>query len=425
MTGGSISDGGELRVDAAVNSFAASTSASLATDRLYFTQGTTTITVANGAAANDLVISSQILETLLTQVFHKTGSGQLVLSGTQSNDYTGRTSVTQGMLVLAKTAGHAIRTELWVGDGVGADVVRTDSPNQFFLNAENPLVGANVKVRTSALFDLNGFDQSIRNLTMDGGLVTTGAGVLNVYGSIDSGRDSPGSTIAGRLSLGGGARSVNVADGTSAVDLTISADISNGSLTKTGAGTLALTGAIRYTGDTTVTAGQLRVGGTSRFENDSDVYLTSGATLNLQFTGQPNDIDSLFFDGASQLAGIWGAEGSGAQYTSPFITGTGLLQVMTYVAPIAGDFDANGIVDSADLDEWQTGFGIETSATPGDGDADADGDVDGEDFLTWQQQLGLNRQIGAVPEPQSITHVLSILFVAKSKHRKALKTKGV
>jgi autotransporter-associated beta strand protein len=206
------------------------------------------------------------------------------------------------------------------------------------------------------------------------------------------------------IDLGGGVRKVNVANGAAATDMTFAVDVRNGGLIKSGAGTLALTGNNTYAMDTTVEAGTLRIG-TATLANSADVYLTSGSLLDLNFSaGTPDVIDSLFIDGVSQLAGTWGGVGSGAQFTSPLISGTGLLQVSTYVAPIAGDFNGDGVVNQVDLSAWEQGFGMAGGAVASNGDGDADGDVDGSDFLVWQQNLGQGSAPGvaAIPEPETL-----------------------
>lgn len=78
-----------------------------------------------------------------------------------------------------------------------------------------------------------------------------------------------------------------------------------------------------------------------------------------------------------------------------------------------GDFNADAIVDDADLAAWTAGFGMATGALAADGDADGDGDVDGDDFLAWQHNYGwsaLNVGGGppssAVPEPSSLAIVV-------------------
>ncbi len=76
----------------------------------------------------------------------------------------------------------------------------------------------------------------------------------------------------------------------------------------------------------------------------------------------------------------------------------------------AGDFDEDGDVDNDDLGDWETGYGIASSATHMDGDADEDGDVDGNDFLIWQAQytgaLPLASAVSQVPEPATAAFVV-------------------
>jgi len=73
---------------------------------------------------------------------------------------------------------------------------------------------------------------------------------------------------------------------------------------------------------------------------------------------------------------------------------------------VAGDFNNDGVVDGADLLNWQAGFGTSGAATHSQGDADGDADVDGADFLAWQRELGRGA-IGtaasaSVPEPTAL-----------------------
>jgi T5SS/PEP-CTERM-associated repeat protein len=76
---------------------------------------------------------------------------------------------------------------------------------------------------------------------------------------------------------------------------------------------------------------------------------------------------------------------------------------LSVIDGLAADFDSNGVVNSADLALWKTGFGKASGAVKADGDADKDGDTDGADFLIWQRQLGSSVlatvATSAVPEP--------------------------
>ena len=179
----------------------------------------------------------------------------------------------------------------------------------------------------------------------------------------------------GRVDLAGGDRRFVIANGPAVADLTIEVPLANGSLTKAGQGTLALQGSSLYAGDTTVQQGVLSLN-QALLADSADVYLEAGGILDLDFSGNPDVIRSLFFAGESAAVGTWGGLGSGAQFVSPLIAGTGWLEVTQTLMP--GDFDANGSVDSADLGEWQAGYGLNSLA-----DADGDGDSDGHDYLIW------------------------------------------
>jgi autotransporter-associated beta strand protein len=168
-------------------------------------------------------------------------------------------------------------------------------------------------------------------------------------------------------------------------------------VTKIGSGAFTSTGANAYTGDTRVEGGVFSItNGT--LADTADVYLSTGAIFNLNFTGT-DTIDSLFFNGAGQATGTWGSLASTAAHKSALFTGLGLLDVQTVgVGPIPGDFDHNNVVDSADLTKWRMDFGAGAGS-----DADSDGDSDGNDFLIWQRNLGMQNPAvaagGAVPEP--------------------------
>lgn len=72
----------------------------------------------------------------------------------------------------------------------------------------------------------------------------------------------------------------------------------------------------------------------------------------------------------------------------------------------SADFNLDGVVDADDLAMLQSGFGLETGATRDDGDATGDGLVDGADLLQWQTQssssgASATPTSAAIPEPSS------------------------
>jgi autotransporter-associated beta strand protein len=178
----------------------------------------------------------------------------------------------------------------------------------------------------------------------------------------------------------------NLVANVSANTLKISGVVSGtGSLTKTGVGTLSLTAANSYSGDTIVQVGTLSLA-TASLADTADVYLTSGGQLQLNFGGGPDGVDSLFINGISQRAGIWGAIGSGAQFTSPLITGSGELQVFTFLpAALVGDYNQDGIVDSADYTAWRNSVGTTSLPNRAAGNTGAVGQAD---YDAWRMHFG-------------------------------------
>jgi autotransporter-associated beta strand protein len=99
-----------------------------------------------------------------------------------------------------------------------------------------------------------------------------------------------------------------------------------GTLTKSGAGTLTLTGVNTYTGGTTVNGGVLSVGSTTSI-GSGGVTITNGAVMDLNYFGQIQ-VGGLALNGVTQPNGTYGATGSGATFTNDtYFTGTGMLNV--------------------------------------------------------------------------------------------------
>lgn len=158
----------------------------------------------------------------------KTGAGTFVLSGT--NSYASGTTLNDGILQIA-----------------------TDSA-----------LGAIPASATPGNLNFNG-----------GTLATTASFTLNANRGIDF--DTAGGTF------------------TTAISTTLSVDgnvAGNGSLTKSGAGTLLLNGTNTYSGSTAVDAGTLALGSASALGSTSSVDIASGATLELNdFSVSIGDLD--------------------------------------------------------------------------------------------------------------------------------------
>ncbi|HEX2473621.1 MAG TPA: dockerin type I domain-containing protein [Lacipirellulaceae bacterium] len=80
----------------------------------------------------------------------------------------------------------------------------------------------------------------------------------------------------------------------------------------------------------------------------------------------------------------------------------GVLQV---IARIAGDYNTDGAVDSADYVVWRRALGSIGTGLPADGDGDLK--VDEHDYLLWKMNFGASLGIESdllttVPEPSSV-----------------------
>lgn len=183
----------------------------------------------------------------------KAGPGLVVFAGNDGNTYEGATVVAAGTLALSKSSGAAIPGALTIGDGVNTATVRVDAASQFS-------AGTTVDVRAGGLLDLQGFDHAIANLTMSGGRASSGSGALTLGGDLVYNGAAETAVIEGRLSLDGAMRTIQVGNGAALNDLTILAEVSEGSIHKTGTGRLALQTGNAYTSGTTVAEGELVAG---------------------------------------------------------------------------------------------------------------------------------------------------------------------
>jgi autotransporter-associated beta strand protein len=224
------------------------------------------------------------------------------------------------------------------------------------------------------------------------------------------------------------ATSVQLATGLNAAinvgTFTISGAISgSGGISKMGAGALSLISTNSYTGFTSVQAGKLSIFNRG-LADAADVYVGSGATLDLKFSGTPDVIDSLFIGDVSMPVGTWGPIGSGAQFTTSRLVGTGLLQVTTYIPSfLSGDYNSNGIVDTADYVIWRRNVG---NATIANRDPANSGPVGDADFNSWRSRIGTMVSAGSgaslasaeVPEPTAISLLLIAVCVSTYQSRR-------
>lgn len=118
----------------------------------------------------------------------------------------------------------------------------------------------------------------------------------------------------------------------------------NGETIKSGAGTLALTGPVTYTGNTTINGGVLSIGNGSSapdLNNMSTITIASGAQMNLNFTGS-DVVGALTLNNVAMPSGTYNAASH-----PDFFTGTGSITVVGFAdgvwsSDVNSDWDIAG-----------------------------------------------------------------------------------
>ncbi len=207
-----------------------------------------------------------------TTTLTKNGDGTTFLAN--NNTYTGGTSLNGGVLVLASAEAVAGGSAGSIG-GTGSDielnggVIGLGAGNASFTRDLGPIGSAGedtINFAGSGGFAAYGADASV-NIGGAGATLAWGS-TLNFLGDGDTlilGSSTADKTVdfQNALDLGTAQRTVQVDhDGVDSVDAILSGGLTGttGGLNKTGEGTLALTGASSYTGDTHVADGELIIG---------------------------------------------------------------------------------------------------------------------------------------------------------------------
>jgi autotransporter-associated beta strand protein len=241
--------------------------------------GTTarTFIVPHIATGNDLVINGVVAGGAGTGLV-KDGTGVLELdeSSSAANTYGGITWVKDGVLALNDNGtDNAVSNQVEIGDGTGA----AGSAVLRLLQSSEIPGSAAISIHGDGLLDLNGHNQQVGPITLDGEAeVMTGNGALVLNGDVTV-PAVPGTqaAITGNLDLAPVTRTFTVAANTTTTlpDLTIAGSIFGGSagLIKNGDGTLEIVGSITATGTTTLNAGSLWL---DTNQSSSPVLVTGG-----------------------------------------------------------------------------------------------------------------------------------------------------
>jgi autotransporter-associated beta strand protein len=255
------------------------------------------------------------------------------LSGSAGNTFLGPTWAHGALLELNKSVNTpAVSSSLIIG-GVG-----TSTSEVRWLNSYQLAVLGSVTLYTNGLASLNNFTDLAGPVTFTGGHINLGtSGSLNLNSPVVANATNATALIDGASSAGGlnlGSSTVfNVADGSTACDLQITARVTGtgGSIYKVGNGTLCASGNSTYTGSNTVAAGYFYV------ESDNALGSSSGGTT--VSTGA-----TLFYDiAANNVAEPLKLNGNG-------------------VAGTSGALDADGIVTNFSSVTLQSSSSIRTRA---------------------------------------------------------------
>ncbi|MBI3879937.1 MAG: autotransporter-associated beta strand repeat-containing protein, partial [Verrucomicrobia bacterium] len=248
--------------------------------------GGTLTTVGNGNVTVNSSISG-------SGGFTKNGTGTLSFTGT-ANSYVGDTTVNDGTLSLNVTVGNlALGGNLIIGDDIGA----ANSAVVQLQNSNFIPTTANVTIASDGRLDLNNRDNQFNNLTVGGGNAITGTGTLTVAGDVTGNASATTATITGKLALAN-VSIFNIAEGTAATDMQVSAVISGaGGVDKGDLGLLEFTGINTYTGGTTVDAGTLKMS-ERRALGTGDLTINGGAELQANWHDSANNaaVTSLTID---------------------------------------------------------------------------------------------------------------------------------
>lgn len=267
------------------------------------TSGAVAFGVADGAAAVDLRVGLPILHGSQSNVLIKNGSGVMVLEAGNSL-YRGGTSVNAGTLRVTGT-----RTSSGAGAlGIGNVTINNGGSIEVAGTAFNMLYQSDYDLTINAGGTLSAANsvnnaQNIRNLVLNGGTLTSND-VSSPFGNwivrnVVVGGSQASVINSLTLAVAAGTFSFDVADVVEGNDLLVSSNIVGGDITKSGAGTMELTGSNTYAGTTAVTAGTLLINGDNSAATGA-VAVDAGATLGGTGTvGGATTITGLHSPGAS------------------------------------------------------------------------------------------------------------------------------
>ncbi len=300
--------------------------------------GTTTLDVADGAAASELTISAIMIDGVGSHAISKTGAGRLALSGT--NSFTGGITVAGGTLSV-----NSINSTATVNQPLGnssADI--------------NLSGGGALEYTGSPAIILH----RVLNIGAGGGTIRATLGAVNLNGiSATGGVRGNGNPVT--FDANGGDITCDAISGTGTT------------VTKTGPNLLTLSGTNSYTGNTIVNGGTLAYTTPSNLGTSNAIVLSGGGTLrtlaainetrNVALNAGGGSIDTNSFNatfgGIISGAGGLTKNGTGtltvsntSTYTGPTIVNAGTLNLTgstalasTVIVNAGGTIAGSGVIN--------------------------------------------------------------------------------
>jgi autotransporter-associated beta strand protein len=256
--------------------------------------------------------------------FDTSTSGAQYSSAANANIFTGSISISAGTLVMGNTGALGSSSGVTVADGGTLDL------NGLTLSTSNALTISGTGAAGAG-----------------GSIVNNSASLATYSGLITLNNDATINAQAGNINITGATlsstnKTLTVA-GSFNTNITSAMGFGSGGLTKTGTGSLTLSGANTYTGTTTVSAGTLKLGNTSALgDSSSNVVVSNGATLDLGGLSIANT-NTLTISGTG--AGTAGATGAltSSSTTASYAGNITLADAATIYAT-AGDIILSGVI---------------------------------------------------------------------------------
>ena len=325
----------------------------------------------------------------------KTGAGTLVLTGMKT--YTGGTTVTSGTLELQGASFGNAQIHGSLNVNTGATVLFTGGDGTGFGYFNSPVTSTTVNGGTidAAGSSHLGFGLAASMTLDNGGTILgnwqwNGDALLSFYSYGDS-----TNTIDATLNLRndvGPNHSFNVDDGASPTDLLISGSLAGGgsNVIKNGTGTLVLSGANTYSGNTIVNGGSLELTSTSQMQ-----FVVTDAPASNQITGTGSaTFDGVFNINTAAVSGATGhiwllvdrpsltGESFGTNFSVAGFTqqGDGVTWTMTDSRGSWSFSENSGelALVVSDYNNWGAAYGLGSGSEGGD--LDNDGLTNGEEY---------------------------------------------